>query len=324
VVNHKSGPVLEVTNYRAFGGKLAGISSQAAGKLSNRFQFMGKEKQDKEFSDGSGLEWSDFGARMYDAQIGRWFNIDPLADQMRRHSPYNFAFDNPIRFIDPDGMGPTDVILSGSERQKAFTELQASVQGSLTLAMDDKGKVTYTQNIEAPTGNNVTPTAGAAALMGAIDDHSIVVNVEATDKITSPSGNTFTGGSFQGNTVTPAPVVTVETNQLVNPNVTKKMDDYYNKPGATILHEVVESYVGGQNAKASGASAGTSNATPKAYDDAHAAASVVAPQSGPIYRKTYDTQGNVISAPYTNFGKREWIVKEGKREPLIIQTYPQQ
>ena len=53
-----------------------------------------------------------------------------------------------------------------------------------------------------------------------------------------------------------------------------------------------------------------------------AAASLVAPQSGVIYRKTYDTQGNVIQPPYANFGKREWIVNDGKQAPLIIQTYP--
>jgi RHS repeat-associated protein len=109
-VQYKQGRVLEENHYYPFGLTMAGISDKAirTNYAENKFRFNdANELQNKEFSDGSGLEAYDATFRLYDPQLGRFMQQDPIASLDESWAPYVFTHDNPLSFSDPSGLSDT-------------------------------------------------------------------------------------------------------------------------------------------------------------------------------------------------------------------------
>lgn len=110
----EDGTVEEINHYYPFGMRMDIANSKS--DPYQKYLYNGKEMQDE-------TDWLDYGARMYDPSLGRWHVQDPLSEKYFSYSPYNYCLNNPILFIDPDGMEVDTSHMSEEEKKKYEEQL---------------------------------------------------------------------------------------------------------------------------------------------------------------------------------------------------------
>ena len=172
VVISQSGTVEETSHYYPFGGVFA-----SAGNV-QPYKYNGKELDTKK-----GLNWYDYGARHYDAALGRFTTNDPLAEKYYSMSPYTYCADNPVKFIDPNGMeyAPGDLFKTKRAAAKDWgmyyngaSIIRKREMGSSIYEVKQKGKLkgySYSAANEGEHSVSISLPPNGERFVGSIHSH---------------------------------------------------------------------------------------------------------------------------------------------------------
>ena len=218
VVANQAGQKEEVNHYYPFGGTFASADGSV-----QPYKYNGKELDTKK-----GLNWYDYGARMYDAALGRFTVIDPLAEKYYEMSPYIYCGNNPISFVDPTG---ADFVIwyRNEEGKRSYFSFNGTngVNAPKNSFVNDV-ITAYNYNIKNGGGENMKAAAS---------DKKIKVGVEETsyDNRYSESANLIRFNPraglklSDGNILSPATGLEHETAHKMNAKnkIAKKYDEKF-------------------------------------------------------------------------------------------------
>ncbi len=214
----------------------------------------------KERDPETGLSY--FGARYYNSDLNIWLSVDPMSDKYPSLSPYVYCANNPVRLVDPNG---EEVYILGDDVAAALEQLQN--QTNLKLSIGADGKLSCEGSAETEIDMLISQS---------IDDENITVNLITGKGKDFGDGNVINcGGGYGGNYYDDGKVC---TEQFVCPSNLANLDMLVgdNKTGLTMVHELAESFYGGEIALSEKRSSPQSRYENSTYPRAHKKANKIA------------------------------------------------
>ena len=257
----QNGTILQEDAYYPFGMNIAGLSYSDVGP-ENRYKYNGKrctERSRSELEDEFGLEWYDYGARMYDPALGRFTCLDPLSDKFVHLSPYNYADNSPIANIDLWGLQAwyaadgnlitqqfSNEPVAGPLSQSSVEEIGATEYGVIETTKD----YSFTdQEIKDFSDWNAAngPTESGACLGNATTGSEMLTGADAGFR--NENGNNDLAGKTlydlganleqTGNATELTTSQRQETNSIVNSNTTGTENTAYIAGPAGAYHSII-------------------------------------------------------------------------------------
>ncbi|MCE7996504.1 MAG: hypothetical protein HEP71_31320 [Roseivirga sp.] len=203
-ITHTKGKVLQEDHYYPFGSNISALSSTAPLSKPNQFKYNGKEEQ-VEFD----MNIYDYGARNYDTQLGRFFNIDRFSEKYMDQTPYHYTLNNPLKYVDINGdsvgvstytngdFTQVDIyfefaVLNSSAKNLNMNDLLGAIESQLTAAYS-------TLNTEGGETVVSTITLKSRVISDASDlkdsEHLIDVRNSSDERVTDRYGVSYQGGS---------------------------------------------------------------------------------------------------------------------------------
>jgi len=183
------GNIIEEDHYYVYGLKIAAISSRKPadineGKVKNDYLYNGQE-----LTDDADLNWYDYGFRNYDAQIGRFVQMDPITDHLPIISPYIYAYNDPVTYTDKFGLiGGGIVACPGTSAFSLFlSSVGSAISGFLATASGTLSTINTIYHVSLTAASFTQSIQTSNMINGQVTTVQVGLTIEAGSVGSTPS-----------------------------------------------------------------------------------------------------------------------------------------